>query len=136
MYSSRPRKLRRKELDQNEKLVNVQFLELDSPRPVGEHIHNGFLEKDDGIFISLFATLVFNQFCHGKRSHSWPESYWFLLCTEKVLTLLVLQSLGCVYAYLDSKQSRLFLSLLWWVYNDFRSARRHVSKADKTDIPK
>lgn len=58
MYSSRPRKLRRKELDQNEKLVNVQFLELDSPRPVGEHTHNGFLEKDDGTVIYLFASLV------------------------------------------------------------------------------
>jgi len=49
MYSSRPRKLRKKDLDQNEKRVNIQFLEMDSPRPAGEGIRKGFLEKDDAV---------------------------------------------------------------------------------------
>jgi hypothetical protein len=66
MYSSRPRKLRRKDLDQNEKRVNIQFLEMDSPRPAGEGIHKEFLEKDDGKFIYfLFVGLmkdVFNRY--------------------------------------------------------------------------
>ena len=54
MYSSRPRRRRQKDPNQNEKRVNVQFLELDSPRLAGEGIHKGFLEKDDGIFIYLY----------------------------------------------------------------------------------
>lgn len=66
MYSSRPRKLRKKDLDQNEKRVNIQFLEMDSPRPAGEGIRKGFLEKDDGkliyIFIFLFVGLVKDDF--------------------------------------------------------------------------
>jgi hypothetical protein len=58
MYSSRPRKLRRKDLDENEKRVNILFLEMDSPRPAGEGIRKGFLEKDDGKFIYLFLSFV------------------------------------------------------------------------------
>lgn len=57
MYSSRPRKLRRKDLDENEKRVNIQFLEMDSPRPAVEGIRKGFLEKDDGKFIYLFLSV-------------------------------------------------------------------------------
>lgn len=53
MYSSRPRRRRRMDPDQNEKRGNVQFLELDSPRLAGEGLHKGFLEKDDGIIIYL-----------------------------------------------------------------------------------
>ncbi|KAG2676322.1 hypothetical protein I3760_12G047700 [Carya illinoinensis] len=69
LFCSRPRKLRRKELDQNEKLVNVQFLELDSPRPVGEHIHNGFLEKDDDVQ-SCKGEMVSKSFPSVKEMHN------------------------------------------------------------------
>uniref|UniRef100_A0A2N9FTJ8 Uncharacterized protein n=1 Tax=Fagus sylvatica TaxID=28930 RepID=A0A2N9FTJ8_FAGSY len=63
MYSSRPRRRRQKDPDQNEKHVNVQFLELDSPRLAGEGIHKGFLEKDDDV-----------QSCKGERvSKSFPS---------------------------------------------------------------
>ncbi|XP_062145815.1 polycomb group protein EMBRYONIC FLOWER 2-like isoform X1 [Alnus glutinosa] len=49
LFCSRPRKLRRKDLDENEKRVNILFLEMDSPRPAGEGIRKGFLEKDDDV---------------------------------------------------------------------------------------
>ncbi|PON64595.1 Polycomb protein, VEFS-Box [Parasponia andersonii] len=46
-FCSRPRRCRRKNLVQNEKSVNVQFLELDSPRLASEGILTGALERDD-----------------------------------------------------------------------------------------
>ncbi|XP_062073901.1 polycomb group protein EMBRYONIC FLOWER 2-like isoform X2 [Humulus lupulus] len=46
-FCSRPRRCRRRNLVQNEKNVNVKFLELDSPRPASENIQRGALEKDD-----------------------------------------------------------------------------------------
>lgn len=63
LFCSRPRKLRKKDLDQNEKRVNIQFLEMDSPRPAGEGIRKGFLEKDDDV-----------QSCKGEKvSKSFPS---------------------------------------------------------------
>ncbi|KAK7859844.1 polycomb group protein embryonic flower 2 [Quercus suber] len=63
MYSSRPRRRRRTDPDQNEKRGNVQFLELYSPRLAGEGLHKGFLEKDDDV-----------QSCKGEKiSKSFPS---------------------------------------------------------------
>ncbi|CAB4279455.1 unnamed protein product [Prunus armeniaca] len=47
-FCSRPRKRRAENRGQNEKHVNVQFLELDSPRLANGVVHEGLLENDDG----------------------------------------------------------------------------------------
>ncbi|KAI5328099.1 PREDICTED: polycomb [Prunus dulcis] len=47
-FCSRPRKRRAENCGQNEKYVNVQFLELDSPRLANGVVHEGLLENDDG----------------------------------------------------------------------------------------
>ncbi|KAL6279932.1 hypothetical protein ACE6H2_016813 [Prunus campanulata] len=47
-FCSRPRKRRAENRGQNEKHVNVQFLELDSPRLANGVVHEGHFENDDG----------------------------------------------------------------------------------------
>lgn len=48
MYSSKPRKRKRKNLVKHEKQVNIQFLELDSPELLIDDANREFAEKDDG----------------------------------------------------------------------------------------
>lgn len=74
LYSSRPRKRRRKDSVQNEKRSNVKFMELDSP----EDIQNGFILKDDGRNCTLIpaVSIIRNNifYMHGR--------IWFFVCTE------------------------------------------------------
>lgn len=63
LFCSRPRKIRRKDLYQNGKHDNIQFLELDSPTAAGEGIQKRFLDRDDDV-----------QSCRGEKiSESLPS---------------------------------------------------------------
>jgi len=77
MYSSRPRKRRRKDSVQNEKRSNVKFMELDSP----EDIPNGFMQKDDGRNCTLIPAVSIIR-----NNIFYVHARFFFLCVQNSKT--------------------------------------------------